>query len=611
VNFESKESAVLYTNDALRDVLQNESGTVKLYIEEEEKDLLSLTSVLYSVPDPILVVNSLLHVLFSNEASNKILSVTNASFLPNATQLLPELPVDFPKHPHIKTIFVTPHGVVPVDVSVTSHKGSCFMLIIRPIGYASSALVTESFKKQIGQRSPSVVEAIVDNGPAMLEEISSLDSIMDNVEEADKTDGSEIRQYSTRCDSLSSSTDRTDKTDKEVLPQNIKEGDRSKLKRTLDQVLFAPNLQMISMFLSSYKMFHTKDTILEELFVVAEYYFNPKTLEKTKETELFANLNENFTALLDSWVDMYPMDFNSSSFRDAFISLLGKFPERSRTNGIKLKLIKAAKTKLSQVSLIEQFTVGLISHTSSQDIANALTAKDTILFKRIQASEFYKCAWMKPEKYQLSPNLLALSTSFDTLTNWISECILVPGVKKRASRIKKFINIAQRLLRVNNFHTMMAIVSGLDVVHVNRLKRTWAEVPQQSKNILNEMRTLMDSSNNFSQYRKALNIVIGTPDMFGLPYMPVVLRDMTYTYESISNDCTLDNIEIIGKQLSTIFALQNRGLTGEDFTVKDSLLHFFATIDPQTDEEQLYALSLKLEPLLSSSSSAVSRFSSR
>merc|ERR1711943_144907 len=275
--------------------------------------------------------------------------------------------------------------------------------------------------------------------------------------------------------------------------------------------------------------------------------------------------------LLEMWTNMYPGDFNSSSFRKRFIVLLQMLPQQIQTNTLKLKMIKGAKSNSKEKSpFMDQFTLGLISHTSPQDIANALTAKETLLFKKIQPEEFYQCSWMKPEKYQLSPNLLALSDSFENLTQWISQCILIDGTKARAKRIQKFINIAQRLLRQNNFQTMMAVISGLEVIHISRLKNSWELLPQQSKQIFDEMKSLMDSKNNFSHYRKALNSVLQNPDTFAIPYFPIILRDLTYIYEGISSD---------------------------EFTVKDSLLHYFATIDPQSNEEELYQISIQLEPL--------------
>merc|ERR1712100_509033 len=363
----------------------------------------------------------------------------------------------------------------------------------------------------------------------------------------------------------------------------------------------------IGLFLSSYKMFHTKETLLEELMVFVNYYFNDKTMKKAKDTELFENLSRNFIQLLEKWTDMYPGDFSSSSFRKRFIVMLQLLPQHIQTNTLKLKMIKGAKSNPKNNSpLIDQLTLGLISHTSPQDIANALTAKEALLFKKIQPEEFYQCSRMKPEKYQLSPNLLALSDSFENLTQWISQCILIDGTKARAKRIQKFISIAQRLLRQNNFQTMMAVISGLEVIHISRLKKSWELVSQQSKQIFDEMKSLMDSKNNFSHCRKALDSVLQNSETFAIPYFPVILRDLTYIYEGISSDCTMDNIELIGKQLSTILTLQQRNIPSDEFTVKDSLLHYFATIDPQSNEEELYQRSLQLEPIKSKTSLKIS-----
>ena len=589
-------TTTLVTNeDIFKEIINEEVGTIKFHVEEEEKDLLALSSILYTIPDPIIVVNSLLHVLFSNEAANTIFKVSNASFLPNAIQIFPELPVDFAQYTHIQTIMKVSTGDIPVTLTVTNHRGNTFMLSIHLQGPLPNLITTNGFHKKRKRHSKQsktqesveskhpkkAPKPIVNSSPVVTSiPLRNLDSL----------------DYSDSDDSLDSPA--TPNTCERFFVQ-IEEGSRSTLSRTLDQILCSSSNDKISMFLSSYKMFHTKETILEELMFFCKHYFNDETLKKSKEMDIFTNISENFAFLLELWTEMYPSDFKSSTFRNLFIQLLEVFPHHSKTNCIKLKMIKGAKTKDKKTSLVDQFTLGLISHSSPQDIANALTAKDMMIFKNLHSEEFYKCSWMKPEKHQLSPNVLALSNSFEVLTKWISQSILVDGVKARAKRIQKFISIAQRLMRQNNFHTMMAIVSGLDFVHVSRLKITWNRVSQQAKSVLEEMKMLMDSKNNFAKYRKALNAVIESGG-FAIPYMPVVLRDLTYTYESISNECTLDNIEVMGKQLSPILTLQKRDFNVEEFVVKDSLLQFFITIDPNIDEEEMYQTSLRLEPITDS-----------
>eukprot|EP00324_Dicrateria_rotunda_P002600 CAMPEP_0206155114 /NCGR_PEP_ID=MMETSP1474-20131121/1894_1 /ASSEMBLY_ACC=CAM_ASM_001110 /TAXON_ID=97495 /ORGANISM="Imantonia sp., Strain RCC918" /LENGTH=470 /DNA_ID=CAMNT_0053553643 /DNA_START=221 /DNA_END=1634 /DNA_ORIENTATION=+ len=214
IDLEGKVTSSIYTNDKFNDIIENEKGTVKFYVEEEEKDLLSLTSMLYKVPDPIIVVNGLLHVLFSNEIANSMLGVTNASFLSNATQLLPELPIDFPKYPHLKTILMSPNGEIPVDVTITVHKETVFMLIIRPIGFTSKAETTESYNILVNKnRKQSCQHNSAEDEKNVEEDEKDTDEDADNEEFLDDTiDDTKKTETSDNVETTSSEISVIDKT---------------------------------------------------------------------------------------------------------------------------------------------------------------------------------------------------------------------------------------------------------------------------------------------------------------------------------------------------------------------------------------------------------------
>lgn len=634
----SKSSTIIYSDDQFNEIVKTTKGTIKFIIEEEEKDILSLTSTLNCVPDAIFIINDALEVLYSNRTANLMFAVKNASFIPNLTKILPELPINFPKYNHIQTSMITPKGNIPVNITVSLHGNNSFMFIIRPMITIAEQNVctTDSFDASIIERSsktdPSSNESLqlsslelgtdVENETVHSPRLTLEDHSEQNIEDSLDDDIGEDNGDEDDDHNLSSSTplscrETNENNNNDIKPKEnrtIKEGDVKQLGRTLDQILFSSTNNMIELFLTSYKLFHSKETVLDELYSLFNYYFNDKTAscflkdEKQEQIkiatvasdDLINNFSRNFCYLLEKWTEFYPSDFNSICFRDHFISLIEKFPNTNQINSIKLQMIKSLKRKGSS-GLVERFTLDIISYTSSQDIANALTAKDMIIFKQIRAEEFYRCAWMKKDKIETSPNIIALSSSFEEITSWISISILVDNIKIRTKRIQKFIDIANRLLRQNNFHTMMAVVSALDVCHVSRLKKTWATISQQSLNLLKEMKYLMDSGNNFRQYRKALQNVINSPDTFAIPYFPVILRDLTFTFESLSSDCTFDNIELIGKQLQIIRELQSRDLPSDEFKVKDSLLHFFSTVGcPNMNEEELYQTSLTLEPTSSS-----------
>lgn len=632
-----KPPITIYGDDTFNHIIQGTKGTVKFIVEEEEKDLLSMTSTLNNVPDSIFIVNDSLEILYSNKIANSIFNVKNASYLPNLTQILPELPVNFPKYPHIKTFMLTPNGNIPVEISVSVHGNSSFMFIIRPIEMEEKkkTFITNSFHSTLETyHTRSTENSFSDftcessdkelqiNDPTDSDDSSFITprknkEVKQNIKRIVIPDESQSSSSSTSSGSMNQSL-RSSSLDESHLNDSysMKEGDKQKLGRTLDQILFSNSKNMIDLFISSYKLFHTKETVLDELIILFDYYFNERTskiLSKKKynltddnesSVDILSTFSQNLCYLLQKWNDSYPNDFLSSSFRDQYLSLVEKLPNESANvkNSIKLQMIKTSSLRRDSLpSSLDRFTLGIISYTNSNDIANALTAKDMIIFKKIEPQEFYRCAWMKMDKFRSSPNILALSSSFDAITNWISVSILVDCIKTRAKRIQKFIDIAHRLLRLNNFQTMMAVVSALDLCHISRLKKSWAIVPQQSLNILKEMKSLMDSRHNFRNYRNALQNVIQS-NSFGIPYMPVILRDLTFTYESLTDDCTYDNVEVVGKQLQIVWDLQARDLPLDDFKVKDSLLHFFSTMKPVADEEEMYRTSLLMEPALKAGS---------
>ena len=73
---------------------------------------------------------------------------------------------------------------------------------------------------------------------------------------------------------------------------------------------------------------------------------------------------------------------------------------------------------------------------------------------------------------------------------------------------------------------MSSIVSGLEDVHVTRLRSTWARVPGKYRRILEEMVSLLDPARNFSRYR---NLIQNSSAPL-IPYYPIVSKDVTFIH---------------------------------------------------------------------------------
>jgi hypothetical protein len=63
-----------------------------------------------------------------------------------------------------------------------------------------------------------------------------------------------------------------------------------------------------------------------------------------------------------------------------------------------------------------------------------------------------------------------------------------PDAKNRKYFLIKFIEISQELFNIQNFHGLTSIIAGLQAYSINRLKKTWASVPNEYIEKFNNLR---------------------------------------------------------------------------------------------------------------------------
>uniref|UniRef100_A0A3Q3XAN4 Ras-GEF domain-containing protein n=1 Tax=Mola mola TaxID=94237 RepID=A0A3Q3XAN4_MOLML len=99
-------------------------------------------------------------------------------------------------------------------------------------------------------------------------------------------------------------------------------------------------------------------------------------------------------------------------------------------------------------------------------------------------------------------NLEAYVNWFNRLSFLVATEICMPVKKKHRARIIEFfIDVAQECFNIGNFNSLMAIITGMNMSPVARLKKTWSKVNTDKFEILEHQ---MDPSSNFSNYRTAL-----------------------------------------------------------------------------------------------------------
>jgi len=161
---------------------------------------------------------------------------------------------------------------------------------------------------------------------------------------------------------------------------------------------------------------------------------------------------------------------------------------------------------------------------TDEEIARQLTLIDYDIYAGIQVQELLQTAWNSDKLRHRSPHVCGLLNRLNKLAFFVPSLILWLDSKSlRAKMIEKFIRIAQLLRDMNNFNTLMGIVSGLNVSSVTRLRFTMAEVDQKLVAQFKRLEATMDPSSSFKNYRRAVR----SAPMPALPYLYGSLARLT------------------------------------------------------------------------------------
>ena len=103
------------------------------------------------------------------------------------------------------------------------------------------------------------------------------------------------------------------------------------------------------------------------------------------------------------------------------------------------------------------------------------------------------------------------------------------------------LQIAQHCYKhTQNFHSMFAIISGLEHRTVKRLKETWKLVPPKYIKLKDEMFLIMDPSMNFRRYR---NLIQNT-NVRNFSFIRIFFFAKLFLYDSFYQNSFFNNVYI-------------------------------------------------------------------
>uniref|UniRef100_A0A3Q0S739 Rap guanine nucleotide exchange factor (GEF) 6 n=1 Tax=Amphilophus citrinellus TaxID=61819 RepID=A0A3Q0S739_AMPCI len=183
----------------------------------------------------------------------------------------------------------------------------------------------------------------------------------------------------------------------------------------------------------------------------------------------------------------------------------------------------------SQISLLQ---------LSTMEVAAQLSMRDFELFRNIESTEYVDDLF-KLDSSAGSGNLKQFEEVINQETFWVAtEILKEPNTLKRMKTIKHFIKIALHCRECKNFNSMFAIISGLNLAPVARLRSSWEKLPSKYEKLFGDLQDLFDPSRNMAKYRNVLSSQSMQPPI--IPLFPVVKKDLTFLHEG--NDSSVDGL---------------------------------------------------------------------
>nr|XP_058134057.1 rap guanine nucleotide exchange factor 6 isoform X8 [Dasypus novemcinctus] len=287
--------------------------------------------------------------------------------------------------------------------------------------------------------------------------------------------------------------------------------------------------------------------------------------------------------------------------------------------------------KESQLSMLQLSTI---------EIATQLSMRDFDLFRNIEPTEYIDDLF-KLDSITGNTHLKEFEDIVNQETFWVASEILTESNQlKRMKIIKHFIKIALHCRECKNFNSMFAIISGLNLAPVARLRGTWEKLPSKYEKHLQDLQDLFDPSRNMAKYRNILSSQSMQPPI--IPLFPVVKKDMTFLHEG--NDSKVDGLvnfeklRMIAKEIRQVVRMTSanmdpammfrqrslsQGSTNsnmldvqggahkkrarrssllnakklyEDAQMARKVKQYLSSLDVETDEEKFQMISLQWEP---------------
>ncbi|KAJ9215348.1 hypothetical protein DTO166G4_3002 [Paecilomyces variotii] len=235
------------------------------------------------------------------------------------------------------------------------------------------------------------------------------------------------------------------------------------------------------------------------------------------------------------------------------------------------------------------------------DFAKELTRIDWIMYNSFRPRDLVRhvsISSQDKDKIKSLANVNRMIKEFNHVAFFVASMILFRDKPKhRAKALEKFMNIAQRLRRQNNYNSLGAVIAGINGTPVHRLTQTRELVPLHVQKEFMRLVILMGTQKSHFAYRLAWENSFAER----IPFLPLHRRDLVSAEEGnktfVGEDKSRVNwkkFEIMGE---VVLGIQRSQKTPYPYIPKhEEVMRLLLETKLSNDEEDLYSRSMQVEP---------------
>uniref|UniRef100_A0A0C9PVN3 Rasgef1b_1 protein n=1 Tax=Fopius arisanus TaxID=64838 RepID=A0A0C9PVN3_9HYME len=385
---------------------------------------------------------------------------------------------------------------------------------------------------------------------------------------------------------------------------------------------YYPDRAYLFAFLLSSRLFIKPHELLSEVCALCEHQ---QKLGGEGGKERFQRFVPRLVQLLAEWTETFPYDFRDERVMAHVKSITQKVASVDAT--ARQEVSALLQNLLLRLTALERYEEGLARLTTesgaqqlSQVDVTELCPSAMILAQQLTHVELERLSYIGPEEFvqafaKESPhletsfkemkktrNLESYVSWFNRLSYFVATEICKHAKKKQRVRVVEYwIETARECFNIGNFNSLMAIIAGLNMSPISRLKKTWSKVQSAKFAILEHQ---MDPSSNFSSYRSTLKAAmwrsVGATDerqRIVVPFFSLLVKDLYFLNEGCSNKLPNGHINFekfwqLAKQVTEFIAWKQVTCPFE----KNSRVIAFLQASPVLTENALSLASFECEP---------------